>query len=207
MSAESSIFGTRTIFSPPFFLPINDSRQWAPSLKSTTRLLSICSLLAAPEKSFVSWVAAPRTEYCCRYLSAHQHSQHLLCLSLHNYTSWSCFLSPPDHLFPTANLQSVPVPTLYSRPTRRVNLAVDMMLPVTPPPPTPRLPTPTSLLLSFTAHAPARAPTMGAKTESVNECDSVTCKVSELLCGSVSRRLTTCEKTNYLLLNHFVISI
>lgn len=125
---------------------------------------------------------APRTELCCRYLSAHQHSQHLLCLSLHNYTSWSCFLSPPDHLFPAANLQSVPASTLYNPPTRRVNLAVDMMLPRHP-----RSSPHPHRFCYLSRHTRTPVHPLWGQNRSVNECDSVTYKVSELLRGSVLR--------------------
>lgn len=63
------------------------------------------------------WIAVFYTEWWYLYLRAHQHSGHLLCLSLHNYTSWSCFLSPPDHLFHAANLRSVPASASPSSPS------------------------------------------------------------------------------------------
>lgn len=102
---EKSSYCFYTIsFSPsPFF-----DRFW--KHKATSKQLDT----ACSTKSFDSSLVVSYTELCCQYLSAHQHSQHLLCLSLHNYTSWSCFLSPPDHLFPAANLLSVPASTLYT---------------------------------------------------------------------------------------------
>lgn len=91
-----------------FFLHQIGDRFWKRNTTSK-QLDAACST-----ESFDSSLVVSYTELCCQYLSAHQHSQHLLCLSLHNYTSWSCFLSPPDHLFPAANLLSVPASTLYT---------------------------------------------------------------------------------------------
>ncbi len=75
-------------------------------------------------QSFDTSIAVLYTELWCQCLIAHQYSLHLLCLSLHNYTSWSCFLSPPDHLFPAANLLSVPASASTSSPYW-VNLSID----------------------------------------------------------------------------------
>lgn len=82
--------------------------------------------LAGFAKSCDTWMAVLRAELWCQRLIAHQHSRHLLCLSLHNYTSWSCFLSPPDHLFPAANLLNVPVSASTSSP-HWVNLGIDII--------------------------------------------------------------------------------
>ena len=82
-------------------------------------------------KTFDTWIAVLYTELWCQRLIAHQHSRHLLCLSLHNYTSWSCFLSPPDHLFPAANLLSVPASASTSSPYR-VNLSIDIIFSPSP---------------------------------------------------------------------------
>jgi len=77
-------------------------------------------------QKFKTLIAVLYTELWCQCLRAHQHSQHFLCLSLHNYTSWSCILSPPDHLFPAANLLNVPASSSTSSPYR-VNLGIDII--------------------------------------------------------------------------------
>lgn len=79
-------------------------------------------VFSAQSKSFDRRMSLLCMERWCRSLAAHQHSVHLLCLSLHNYTSWSCFLSPPDHLFPRCQssecasfcLHSLDIPSLPS---------------------------------------------------------------------------------------------
>lgn len=114
------------------------------------------------------------TELCCQYLSAHQHSQHLLCLSLHNYTSWSCFLSPPDHLFPAANLLSVPASTLYTlyNPPCWVNLSIDVIFSPSPARPAP--------VIFRSARARAHMHTQQKPNRSLDENDSVIYTVSEV---------------------------
>lgn len=90
--------------------------------KHCTTYLAVSHLM----KSFDTWIAVLCTELGCLCLIAHQHSRHLLCLSLHNYTSWSCFLSPSDHLFPAANLLNVPATASTSSPCW-LNLSIDII--------------------------------------------------------------------------------
>lgn len=107
-----------------------NEKQWVTSFRSIARLLWQSDTSSATE-SFAPWTAVLYTELWCQCLVAHQHSLHLLCLSLHNYTSWSCFLSPPDHLLPAANLLSVPASASTSSPYW-VNLSIDIIFSLPP---------------------------------------------------------------------------
>lgn len=86
--------------------------------------------------------------------------------------------------------------TLQPPPTRRVNLAVDMMLPVTPLPPPNPIPAPSALppqpprFCYLSRHTRTPVHPVWGQNRSVNECDSVTYKVCELLCCSVLRLFT-----------------
>ena len=106
-------------------------KQWMTSFRSLPRLSLAVWHCKHNKKSFDTWMAVLYTELWCQCLIAHQHSPHLLCLSLHNYTSWSCFLSPPDHLFPAANLLSVPASASTSSP-HWVNLSIDIIFSLSP---------------------------------------------------------------------------